>query len=109
MLDREQIFADRLRQINLLEGMVRYDFETIQPGEVGEEPFTEDRLRVIMPLQGFLTAYSSMQELIGKLIEAGVLQKKTPAAPAKAAKRTRKTTKTASAAKPAVKPRAKKK
>ena len=32
-------------------------------------------VRVIMPPQGFLGAYNSMQQLIDKLLEAGVLQK----------------------------------
>ena len=100
MSDREEIYADGLGQINLTGGVVRYDFVTIQPGEKEEQPFTENQLRVLMPLQGFLTAYGSMQELIGKLIEAGILKKNEPAKPAK---RTRKTAKPASAAKPRAK------
>jgi hypothetical protein len=37
-----------------------------------------------MPPQGFLGAFNSMQQLIDKLLEAGVLQKNAPAeAPAK--------------------------
>ena len=31
--------------------------------------------RIIMPPQGFLGAFNSMQQLIDKLLEAGVLQK----------------------------------
>ena len=101
----EEIYADGLRQINLSGGMVRYEFVTLQPGEDGAEPFAEEQLKVIMPLQGFLTAYDSMQELIGKLIDAGVLKENKPAQPVK---RTAKKTKTAKTA-PAAKPRAKKK
>ena len=92
----EEIYADGLRQINLSGGMVRYEFVTLQPGEDGAEPFAEEQLKVIMPLQGFLTAYDSMQELIGKLIDAGVLKKNEPAKPAK---QTKKTAKSGSAAK----------
>ena len=106
MLEREEFFADRLRQINLLEGMVRYDFSAIRSGEDSNTPFAEEKLRIIMPLQGFLNAYDSMQELIGKLIKAGVLQKSASAKPAKPARRTGKTAKTSSAAKAAAKPAA---
>ena len=113
MGDRKEIYADGLGQINLTGGVVRYDFVTIQPGEDGEKTFAKEQLRVIMPLQGFLTAYGSMQELIGKLIEAGILKKSEPAKPAKQTKKTAKA-KAASAAKTvkaasAAKPRAKKK
>ena len=38
-------------------------------------PDTEVIQRVIMPPQGFLSTFSSMQQLIDKLVEAGVLQK----------------------------------
>ena len=59
--------------------MVRFDFVTLQPGEEGAAPVPQSNLRVIMPPQGFLSAYNSMQQLINKLLEAGVLQKTEPA------------------------------
>lgn len=105
MSERKEIYADALGQIDLSGGMVHYDFVTIQPGEDGKSSFTEKTLRVIMPLQGFLSAYGSMHELVGKLIDAGVLKENKPAQPVK---RTAKKTKTAKTA-PAAKPRAKKK
>ena len=35
----------------------------------------ESTVRIIMPPQGFLSAYNSMEQLINKLLEAGILQK----------------------------------
>ena len=55
--------------------MVRYDFVTLQPEEDGKAPAPQSNVRIIMPPQGFLAAFNSMQQLIDKLVEAGVLQK----------------------------------
>ena len=63
-MDKKEIFADGIGQIHFAGGMVRFDFMTLQPKENGDpEP------------QGFLAAYNSMQQLIDKLVEAGVLKK----------------------------------
>ena len=56
-----------------------YDFVTFQPEEEGKAPSPKSNIRIIMPPQGFLTAFNSMQQLIDKLLEAGVLQKNEPA------------------------------
>lgn len=60
--------------------MVRYDFVTLQPDEEGKAPVPKSNVRIIMPPQGFLNAFNSMQQLIDKLVEAGVLQKNENAA-----------------------------
>ena len=75
MADKKEIFADGIGQIHFAGGMVRYDFVTLQPAEEGKAPVPESNVRVIMPPQGFLAAFNSMQQLIDKLVEAGVLQK----------------------------------
>ena len=76
---QKEIFADGIGQIHFAGAMVRFDFVTLQPGEEGTAPVPQSNLRVIMPPQGFLSAYNSMQQLINKLLEAGVLQKTEPA------------------------------
>jgi hypothetical protein len=72
---QKEIFADGIGQIHFAGAMVRFDFVTLQPGEDGAAPVPQSNIRVIMPPQGFLSAYNSMQQLIDKLLEAGVLQK----------------------------------
>jgi len=79
MTDKKEIFADGVGQIHFAGGMVRYDFVTLQPEENGKAPIPQSNVRVIMPPQGFLAAFNSMQQLIDKLVEAGVLQKNEPA------------------------------
>ena len=75
MAEKKEIFADGLGQIHFAGGMVRFDFMTLQPGEEGKAPTPESHTRVIMPPQGFLAAFNSMQQLIDKLVQAGVLKK----------------------------------
>ena len=79
MADKKEIFADGVGQIHFAGGMVRYDFVTLQPEENGKAPVPQSNVRVIMPPNGFLAAFNSMQQLIDKLVEAGVLQKNEPA------------------------------
>ena len=80
MTEKKEIFADGIGQIHFAGGMVRYDFVTLQPKEDGKAPESQSNIRIIMPPQGFLAAFNSMQQLIDKLLEAGVLQKNEQAA-----------------------------
>ena len=75
MADKKEIFADGIGQIHFAGNMVRFDFVTLQPAGEGEAPTPVANVRVIMPPQGFLAAFDSMQQLINKLVEAGVLKK----------------------------------
>jgi hypothetical protein len=72
---QKEIYADGIGQIHFAGAMVRFDFVTLQPGAEGEAPTPQSNVRVIMPPQGFLSAFNSMQQLIDKLLEAGVLKK----------------------------------
>lgn len=75
MSSQKEIFADGIGQIHFASGMVRFDFVTLQPEADGKAPTPESNIRIIMPPQGFLSAFNSMQQLIDKLLEAGVLKK----------------------------------
>ena len=75
METKKEIFADGIGQIHFAGAMVRFDFVTLQPAADGKAPVPESTIRIIMPPQGFLSAYNSMQQLIDKLLEAGVLKK----------------------------------
>ena len=90
MADKKEIFADGIGQIHFAGGMVRFDYVTLQPGKDGAAPTPEGNIRIIMPPQGFLAAFNSMQQLIDKLLDAGILQKNenaAAAAPKKEAKK----------------------
>ncbi len=75
METKKEIYADGIGQIHFAGNMVRFDFVTLQPSEEGQAPVAQSNVRVIMPPQGFLNAIGSMQQLVDKLVEAGVLRK----------------------------------
>lgn len=77
-MDKKEIFADGMKQISFSGGMIRFDLMTLQPNENGEAPTKEVSGRVIMPPHGFLAMFNSMQSLINKLLDAGVLKKNEP-------------------------------
>lgn len=86
MLEKKEVFADGIGQIHFAGSMVRFDFVTLQPEAEGKAPVPQPSIRIIMPPQGFLSAFNSMQQLIDKLLEAGVLQKSDAVAKDKKAK-----------------------
>lgn len=75
MSDKKEIFADGIGQIHFAGGMVRFDFMTLQPEEEGKPAAPQSNIRIIMPPQGFLATFNSMQKLIDKLVDAKVLKK----------------------------------
>jgi len=77
MSDKQEIFVDGIGKIHFTGGMVRFDLVTLQPGEnEGDQPTPEEKVRVIMPPDGFLATFNTMQRLIDQLLEAGVLKKR---------------------------------
>ena len=75
-MEKQEIYADGIGQIHFAGGMVRYDFVTLQPSnEEKKPPVPQANIRIIMPPQGFLATFNSMQQLIDKLLDAGILQK----------------------------------
>jgi len=74
--EQQEVFADGIGQIHFADGMVRFDFITLQPGEEGKQPIPQSSIRVIMPPQGFLNAFNSMQQLMDKILDAEIQQKR---------------------------------
>ena len=76
----KEYYVDGVGQIHFAGNMVRFDLVTLQPNADGQAPTPATAFRVIMPPQGFLAAFNSMQQLIDKLVAAGVLRKNENAA-----------------------------
>ena len=72
----KEIYADSIGQLHFVKGMVRYDLVSYQPSTEGE-PTVEEKIRLIMPPEGFLATFNTMQRLIDQLVEKGVLKKKS--------------------------------
>ena len=74
--EQQEVFADGIGQIHFADGLVRFDFITLQPGDDGKPPIPQSSIRVIMPPQGFLNAFNSMQQLMDKILDAEIQQKR---------------------------------
>ena len=75
---KKELYADTIGQIHCTGNMVRFDFAPLQPAEEGNGTM-EVTTRMIMPMDGFLNFFNSMNQMVNKLVEAGVLKKNEPA------------------------------
>ena len=105
----KEIFTDGIANISLTHGLVICDFFHLVPDH--EKPSRREAFfRVTLPLQGFLGLASIGEEVVHRLVKAGVYRVGTPedSAPAKAdrkpAKKAAPAKKPAAPAKPAAKP-----
>lgn len=79
---KTEVFIDGITSMRLMAGVVRIDFgELSRPPMEGEAPEFSGKLRLFMPLDGFLRSLGSMQSMVEKLKSEGVLKAKDPAAP----------------------------
>lgn len=73
----EEIFADGIGEITLEHGVFRIDLVTISPTKRGKDkkPTLEFRQRIIMPPDGFLRSFASMERVVKKLVETGAIKR----------------------------------
>ena len=78
-------YVDGIGKIHFIGGVIRFDLYSFQPVEAEDgkseqtpEPIIAERL--IMSPNGFLASYDAMVNMINKLTEAGVIQKRDDAA-----------------------------
>ena len=71
----QDFFADAIGEITLSGGMVRMDLMTMTgSSRDGNKPKLEVKQRIVMPPDGFLKSFSSMENLVKQLIEAGLVK-----------------------------------
>jgi hypothetical protein len=74
---KTEVFIDGITSMRLMAGVVRIDFgELSRPPMEGETPDFSNKLRMFLPLDGFLRSLGSMQGLAEKLKSEGVLKAK---------------------------------
>ncbi len=73
MLD---VFADTVRRVDFAGGLVRLELVSAHPPEKpGEGQINlQQSGRLIMPLDGFLSTFQAMQNLIDQLVKSGIVQ-----------------------------------
>ncbi len=69
-------YVDGVSQIHFVNGMVRIDLARAEPKEGQEKPEQYTFERLILNPQGFLSTFGAMQQLVDKLVEAGILQRR---------------------------------
>ena len=73
----QELFADGIGEISLVGGMVRVDWVSLSATEKDASglPALEFRQRMVLPPEGFLRAFTAMEDLVKQLVEAGVIRK----------------------------------
>jgi hypothetical protein len=74
----DEVFADGISEVNIAAGIVRINFVSYSATEKDAKgnPTRELRHRVVTTPQGVLELYASMKQVIDKLVETGVLQRR---------------------------------
>ncbi len=79
----QEIFADAISAVHITGNIVRIDLLTVQPQVKTDngQPAVDVSKRLIMPLEGFIKSLAVQEDVVKKLVEAGILAK-SPAPPA---------------------------
>ncbi len=72
-----QIYADGFSNITFVNGMVRIDLASTGPGPAqgGSAPPAEVHHRIILTPRAFLQSMGMMQDLMNKLVDAGIVRR----------------------------------
>ncbi|MDD4600166.1 hypothetical protein SDC9_04027 [bioreactor metagenome] len=72
-----EIFADGISAVHVTGNLIRIDLMTVQPHLKSDsgQAVVDVNTRIIMPLEGFVQSLAVQDNIIKKLIEAGVLKK----------------------------------
>jgi hypothetical protein len=72
----EEIFADGISAVHVTGNLVRIDLMTLQPHLQSDngQPVIEINKRLILPIEGFVQALAIQQDIVQKLINAGVVK-----------------------------------
>ena len=81
MTTGQELFADEINNITVTGSIVRIDFAALEPVEGGKQSALAHRQRVIMPLEGFLRAFSTQEAVVRKLIADGKVTRQPNAPP----------------------------
>ena len=75
-MERSEVYADGMGEITLSGGMVRIDLVSLSSDNKDAEgrPELDVRQRIVMPPDGFLRSFSAMEDLVQKLMKAGLVK-----------------------------------
>lgn len=76
-----EFFTDGFANIAVTGTVVRIDLMSMVGVDKEGKPRLEVKQRMVMPLDAFLRSYSMADDIVNKLMKAGVVNKRTPAEP----------------------------
>lgn len=76
-----QIYSDGIANIRIVDGVMRYDHITLNPGDEKGKLKAKSVATVSTSLQGMLRSYDQLSKVIDDLVEKGVLKKGPPSEP----------------------------
>ncbi len=73
----QEIFADAISAVHVTGNLVRIDLMSVQPQVKTDngQPAAEITRRIIMPLDGFIRSLAVQEDVLRKLVDAGVITK----------------------------------
>ncbi|GEM_PF-6708080 len=74
----ETLFADRVRRVDLMNGVVRVELEHFDPTNAKEgdkEPATRPGAVLAMPLDGFVRSAALFEHVIKQMLDKGILRR----------------------------------
>lgn len=82
MKEIDEIFADGIGNVQVTGGVVRLDLVSYAHDEVSKEGQPPTKLvlrqRVIMPVEGFVRSFGMQEEVMRRMLSAGMVSKRTP-------------------------------
>lgn len=77
----QEFFTDGYANIAVTGTVVRIDLMSMTGADKDGKPRLEVKQRMIMPLDAFLRSYAMADDIVKKLMKAGIVNKRTPEAP----------------------------
>lgn len=83
----DELFSDGIGDVTITGSIVRIDLMSLSHNERDAKGHAKPvfRQRVVMPLEGFVRSFSAMEQVMNRLVQAGVLERRedgeTAAAP----------------------------
>ena len=76
----EEVFADGIGEISFEHGVFRIDLVSISATKKGKDnkPVLQFKQRIVMPPDGFLRSFASMERVIKRLVDAGAIKRAEP-------------------------------
>jgi len=72
----QEVFADAIGEIRFENGVFRIDLVTIAPPKGNSKtPAMAFKQRIIMPVEGFVRSYATMEKVVKKMLDAGIIKK----------------------------------